>query len=69
LRSLDPVAFVRFASVYRDFREARDFNTLVDELVGGAKDSDSIESPTIESPTVQSADEEKPKAGKTSESR
>ena len=39
LRSLDPVAFVRFASVYRDFREARDFNALVDELVGEAKDS------------------------------
>ena len=35
LRALDPVAFVRFASVYRDFREARDFNTLVDELEGG----------------------------------
>jgi transcriptional repressor NrdR len=32
LRSLDPVGYVRFASVYRDFREARDFNTLVDEL-------------------------------------
>jgi len=35
LRAVDPVAFVRFASVYRDFREARDFNTLVDELEGG----------------------------------
>jgi len=32
LRALDPVAYVRFASVYRDFREARDFNTLIDEL-------------------------------------
>ena len=34
LRSLDDVAYVRFASVYRDFREARDFGTLVDELEG-----------------------------------
>jgi transcriptional repressor NrdR len=25
LRALDPVAYVRFASVYRNFREARDF--------------------------------------------
>ncbi len=32
LKALDPVAYVRFASVYRDFREARDFNTLVNEL-------------------------------------
>jgi len=32
LRSLDSVAYVRFASVYRNFREAKDFNTLVDEL-------------------------------------
>ena len=35
-RALDPVAYVRFASVYRDFREARDFNNLVDELESGA---------------------------------
>src|SRR3954447_11087482 len=25
LRALDPVAYIRFASVYKDFREARDF--------------------------------------------
>ena len=41
LRSLDPVAFVRFASVYREFREARDFNTLIDELVGAQPDTKS----------------------------
>ncbi len=35
LRALDSVAYVRFASVYRNFREARDFNTLVDELAQG----------------------------------
>lgn len=32
LRQLDDVAYVRFASVYRDFREARDFHALIDEL-------------------------------------
>ncbi len=32
LRSLDGVAYVRFASVYRNFRETRDFNMLIDEL-------------------------------------
>ena len=38
LRGLDDVAYVRFASVYRDFREAKDFEEFLDELVqtGGA---------------------------------
>ena len=34
LRALDGVAYVRFASVYRNFREARDFGTIIDELAG-----------------------------------
>jgi transcriptional repressor NrdR len=29
LKGLDDVAYVRFASVYRNFREARDFNAIV----------------------------------------
>ena len=32
LYQLDPVAYVRFASVYKDFREARDFEELLGEL-------------------------------------
>jgi transcriptional repressor NrdR len=32
LKTLDEIAYVRFASVYRNFREARDFNTIVGEL-------------------------------------
>ncbi len=32
LRDLDDVAYVRFASVYRNFREAKDFRTALDEL-------------------------------------
>jgi transcriptional repressor NrdR len=32
LRSLDDVAYVRFASVYRNFREAKDFEAVLDEL-------------------------------------
>ena len=39
LRSLDSVAYVRFASVYRNFREARDFNTLIDELAQAPPDA------------------------------
>src|ERR1700738_3576348 len=32
LRALDDVAYVRFASVYRNFREAKDFEAVLDEL-------------------------------------
>jgi len=32
LKKLDSVAYIRFASVYRDFREAKDFEDIIDEL-------------------------------------
>lgn len=32
LKSLDDVAYVRFASVYKNFREARDFEEILDQL-------------------------------------
>ena len=32
LRGIDAVAYVRFASVYRDFREARDFEAILGSL-------------------------------------
>ncbi|MDT9598503.1 transcriptional regulator NrdR [Sphingosinicella rhizophila] len=35
LRALDPVAYIRFASVYKDFREAKDFEDFAG-LVGEA---------------------------------
>jgi transcriptional repressor NrdR len=38
LAGLDPVAYVRFASVYRNFREAKDFETFVGQLEGGVRD-------------------------------
>jgi transcriptional repressor NrdR len=44
LKALDEVAYVRYASVYRDFRETQDFarflgaEGLSDEAVAGAKD-------------------------------
>jgi transcriptional repressor NrdR len=34
LKDLDPVAYVRFASVYRNFREAKDFEDFVGKLGG-----------------------------------
>ena len=35
LKALDDVAYVRFASVYKNFREAKDFEALLGELSGG----------------------------------
>ncbi len=32
LKSLDDVAYVRFASVYKNFREAKDFEEIIDQL-------------------------------------
>jgi transcriptional repressor NrdR len=37
LRALDDVAYVRFASVYKNFREAKDFEELLGELSGEEK--------------------------------
>src|SRR6266487_3390242 len=37
LRALDDVAYVRFASVYRNFHEAKDFESVLDELSEDAK--------------------------------
>ena len=34
LKKLDDVAYVRFASVYKNFREAKDFEALLGELAG-----------------------------------
>jgi transcriptional repressor NrdR len=38
LRELDDVAYVRFASVYRNFREAKDFRTVLGELSGDGEE-------------------------------
>ena len=32
LKNLDPIAYVRFASVYRNFREVKDFEQFVDKI-------------------------------------
>ncbi len=39
LRALDHVAYIRFASVYKNFREAKDFEDFVGKL-GGDDDND-----------------------------
>jgi len=37
LKKVDSVGYIRFASVYRDFREAKDFEDIVEELDKGKK--------------------------------
>ena len=32
LKTVDEVAYVRFASVYRDFRDARDFDAFLGQM-------------------------------------
>ena len=38
LKQIDSVAYIRFASVYRDFSEARDFEELASTVQAAAKD-------------------------------
>ena len=38
LRELDQVAYVRFASVYKNFREAKDFEEFVEQIGDGTSD-------------------------------
>ena len=41
VRTLDDVAYVRLASVYRNFREAKDFEAVLGELTGDEEDGKS----------------------------
>ncbi len=51
LKGLDDVAYVRFASVYKNFREARDFEELLGHLAAGAAQAASAdEAPASEEP-------------------
>src|SRR6185436_14847741 len=40
LKGLDDVAYVRFASVYKNFREAKDFEALLGELAATENDEE-----------------------------
>lgn len=46
LKSLDDVAYVRFASVYKNFREARDFEAILGQLSG--EEGEAAEAPAGE---------------------
>jgi transcriptional repressor NrdR len=46
LKGLDAVAYVRFASVYRDFREAADFQDVLSEIADGDAGAQVVPLPT-----------------------
>ncbi|MCZ2328322.1 transcriptional regulator NrdR [Bartonella sp. F02] len=41
LKGIDDIAYIRFASVYRDFRSASDFHNVIDELSKDVTDTES----------------------------
>ncbi|WP_239510161.1 ATP cone domain-containing protein, partial [Klebsiella pneumoniae] len=43
LKGIDDIAYIRFASVYRNFREAKDFHNVIDEITAGDVASDPVE--------------------------
>tara|TARA_E500000331_G_C17253143_1_gene711978 strand:+ start:2378 stop:2647 length:270 start_codon:yes stop_codon:yes gene_type:complete len=43
LSQLDQVAYIRYASVYRNFREAQDFENFVENLNINIDDGDEVE--------------------------
>jgi transcriptional repressor NrdR len=54
LKGLDPVAYVRFASVYRHFREAADFHEVLGEIsqrATGEEEAGSLAKPRAVEPT------------------
>jgi transcriptional repressor NrdR len=45
LKGLDDVAYVRFASVYKNFREAKDFEEILVRLASEDPDDDGSDGP------------------------
>ena len=58
LKGLDPVAYVRFASVYRDFREASDFAEVLGEIARAPGDPRTTSGPAAR--TLADAEREWP---------
>jgi transcriptional repressor NrdR len=47
LRTLDDVAYVRFASVYKNFRDPKDFEQALAELSGEDEPKPAAAKPTV----------------------
>ena len=56
LKGLDPVAYVRFASVYRDFREAADFHEVLGEIAKRDKVGEDAGSASSQPLTIEAVD-------------
>jgi transcriptional repressor NrdR len=56
LKGLDPVAYVRFASVYRDFREAADFHEVLGEIAERDKVGEETASASPQPRAIEAAD-------------
>lgn len=58
LKGIDPVAYIRFASVYRDFREVADFQEVLGEIASadGPDDCDDEQAAPIDEAQVNSGD-------------
>ena len=56
LKGLDPVAYVRFASVYRDFREAADFHEVLGEIAKRDKVGEEADAASPQPRAVEAAD-------------
>src|SRR5215213_11116867 len=52
LKGLDDIAYVRFASVYKDFREAKDFEEIIGQLAG--EETDDAPKPSAKRNSVKS---------------
>ncbi|MEN5082457.1 transcriptional regulator NrdR [Bosea sp. TWI1241] len=55
LKSLDDIAYVRFASVYKNFREARDFEQILGQL--GGEDPEAVQDKTAARPAPTPGDD------------
>jgi transcriptional repressor NrdR len=56
LKGLDPVAYVRFASVYRDFREAADFHEVLGEIAKRDTSEEAVDGAPTQPLPIEAAD-------------
>ena len=63
LKELDPVAYVRFASVYRNFREEKDFVQFVDKIDVFKKDNFKLSNNKLMKFALQLASNQKYRTG------
>jgi len=53
LKEIDTVAYIRFASVYRDFKDVREFKAELEELLSGRPASGGLSAQDAKKRTVR----------------